>query len=45
VVAELFEPASDVFICPVLGNVVYKQCTDGTAVVGRGDGAVALLSS
>lgn len=44
-VAELFEPAADVFIGLVLGNVVDEQGTDGTTVVCRSNGAVTLLSS
>lgn len=44
-VAELFEPAADVFIGLVLGNVVDKQSTDGATIVCRSNGAVTLLSS
>jgi len=44
VVAELLEPALDVLERGVLGDVVNEEGTDGAAVVGRGDGAVALLA-
>lgn len=44
VVAELLEPALDVLERGVLGDVVNEEGTDGAAVVGRGDGTVALLS-
>lgn len=43
VVAELLEPALDVLERGVLGDVVNEEGADGAAVVGRGDGAVALL--
>ena len=44
VVAELLEPALDVLEGGVLGDVVDEEGADGAAVVGRGDGAVALLA-
>jgi hypothetical protein len=44
VVAQLLEPPLNVLVCRVLGDVVYEQCTDGTAVVGRRNRAVALLA-
>ncbi len=44
VVTELLEPPRHIDIGRVLGNVVYKQGTDGTAVVCRCDGTVSLLS-
>lgn len=45
VVAQLLEPAGHVLVGRVLGNVVHEESTDGAAVVGRGDCAVALLAS
>jgi hypothetical protein len=45
VVAQLLEPAGHVLVGRVLGNVVNEEGSNGTAVVGRGDGAVALLTS
>ena len=44
-VAELFQPARDVLVCLVLGDVVDKECADSTTVVCAGDCAVALLAS
>ena len=43
-VAELFQPARDILVCLVLGDVVDEECADGTTVVGTGDCAVALLA-
>ena len=44
VVAELLQPALNILVCRVLGNVVYEKSADGAAVVCRGDGAVTFLS-
>jgi hypothetical protein len=44
VIAQLLEPAGDVVVRRVLGDVVHEQGTDGAAVVCRGDCAVALLA-
>jgi hypothetical protein len=44
-VAKLLEPPGDVLIGLVLADVVDEEGADGTAVVGGGDGAVALLAS
>lgn len=43
-IAELFQPACDVLVGLVLGNVVDEKGADCAAVVGAGDGAVALLA-
>lgn len=44
VVSQLFQPSRDVLICLVFADVVHEQRTDCTTVVGRSDGAVALLA-
>jgi len=44
-VAELFQPACDVLVGLVLGDVVDKKGTDCATVVGACDGAVTLLAS
>lgn len=43
-VAELLQPACDVLVGLVLGNVVDEEGTDCATVVSTGDGAVALLA-
>jgi hypothetical protein len=43
-VAELFQPAGDVLVGLVLGDVVDEEGTDCAAVVGTGDCAVTLLA-
>ena len=43
-VAELFQPACDVLIGLVLGDVVDEEGADCATVVGAGDGAVTLLT-
>jgi len=43
-VAELFQPACDVLVGLVLGDVVDEKCADSATVVGAGDCAVALLA-
>jgi L-ascorbate metabolism protein UlaG (beta-lactamase superfamily) len=43
-VAELFQPACDVLVGLVLGDVVDKEGADCATVVSAGDGAVALLA-
>lgn len=45
VVAELLEPAANVLISSMLGDVVDQQSTDSSTVVSRSDGTVTLLSS
>ena len=45
VVAELLQPPGDVVIGLMLADIVNKQGADSTTVVGRGDGAVPLLTS
>lgn len=45
VVAELLEPSRDVLVSLVLADIVNEEGTDGTTVVGGGDGAVAFLTS
>lgn len=44
VVLELFEPALDVFESTLLRDVIDEQGANGTAIVGRCDGAIALLA-
>jgi hypothetical protein len=44
VVAKLLQPARDVGVCRLLGNVVDEQSADSTAVVGRGNCTVPLLA-
>lgn len=43
-VAQLLQPPCDVLIGLVLADVVHEQGADSAAVVGRCDGAVALLA-
>lgn len=43
-VAQLLQPPCDVLVGLVLADVVDEQRSHGAAVVGRGDGAVALLA-
>lgn len=43
-VAQLLQPPRHVLVRLVLADVVDEQRADGAAVVGRGDGAVALLA-
>lgn len=43
-VAELFQPACDVLVGLVLGDVVDEEGADCATVVGAGDGAVTLLA-
>jgi hypothetical protein len=43
-IAELFQPACDVLVSLVLGDIVDEECTDCATVVSTGDGAVALLA-
>lgn len=44
VIPQLLKPSCDVLVCLVLADVIDEQCADGASVVGRGDGAVALLA-
>ncbi|TPX50230.1 hypothetical protein SeMB42_g02323 [Synchytrium endobioticum] len=43
-VTQLLEPAVDVLVRDVFGDVVDEQGADGAAIVGGGDGAVPLLA-
>lgn len=43
-VAQLLQPPGHVVVGLVLADIVDEQSTDGTAIVGRGDGPVALLT-
>lgn len=43
-VAKLFQPTGDVLIGLVLGDIVNEEGADCAAVVGAGDGAIALLA-
>jgi hypothetical protein len=43
-VPQLLQPPSHILVGLVLADVVDQQRSDGTAVVGRGDGAVSLLA-
>lgn len=45
VVAELLEPAANILISSMLGDIVNQQGTDSSTVVSRSDGTVTLLSS
>ena len=45
VVTEFLQPAGNVVVGLVLADVVDQQGSDGTTVVSRGDGTVALLTS
>lgn len=44
VVSQLLQPSRDILVGLVLADVVDKKGTDGTTVVGRGDGTIALLA-
>lgn len=44
VVAQLLQPPCDILVGLVLADVVHEQGAHGAAVVGRCDGAVALLA-
>lgn len=44
-VPQLLQPPGDVVIGLMLADIVNKQGADSTAVVGRGNGAVPLLTS
>jgi hypothetical protein len=44
VVPELLQPSRDVLVGLVLADIVDEEGTDGTTVVGRGDGAISLLT-
>ena len=43
-VPELLQPPRDVLVGGLLADVVNEQSTDSAAIVGRGDGTVALLA-
>lgn len=43
-VAQLPQPPFHILVRQMLGDVVDEQGTHGAAIIGRGDGAVALLS-
>lgn len=42
---QLVQPSPDVHERLLLADIVYEQGTNGTTIVGRSDGAVALLTS
>jgi hypothetical protein len=44
VVPQLFQPSADILVSLMFADVVDEQGTDGTAVVRRGNGAVAFLA-
>lgn len=44
VITEFLEPSGHVDVRGVLGDVVHEERTDGSAVVGGGDGSVAFLT-
>lgn len=41
VVAQFFEPASDIDISGVLGDIVYQECTDSPTIVPVEEGKVS----
>lgn len=43
-VSELLQPSRDILVGLVLADVIDKKGTNGTTVVGRGDGTIALLA-
>ena len=45
VVAELLQPPGHILICLVLADIVDKQSTNSTPVIGRCNGSVSLLAS
>lgn len=45
VISELFQPPVNIIVGLMLADVVNKKGTDGTTIVGRGNGAVTLLTS
>lgn len=44
VISQLFKPSCDVLVCLMLADVVDKKRSDGSSIVGRGNGAVSLLT-
>lgn len=44
VVSEFLQPSRDILVGLVLADVIDKKGTNGTTVVGRGDGTIALLA-
>lgn len=44
VISQLLQPPRHILIGGVLANVVNEQCTDGSAIVGRRDRPIALLT-
>lgn len=44
VIPQLFQPPSDILICLVFRDIVDKQRSDGAAIIGRCDGAIAFLA-
>lgn len=44
-VAQFLEPSCDVLVGLVLADIVDEKGTDGTTVVGGGDGTVSFLTS
>jgi hypothetical protein len=43
-IPELLQPPSHILISLVLADIIDKERADGSTVVGRGDGTVALLT-
>jgi hypothetical protein len=44
-IAELFQPSRYIIIGLVLADIVYKESTDRSTVIGRGDCTISLLTS
>ena len=45
VVPQLLQPPVDILVGLVLADIVHEEGTDSAAIVGRGNGTVALLTS
>ena len=43
-ITKFFQPTGHVVICLVLADVVDEKCTDGTSIICRGNGSIALLA-
>ena len=44
VIPKLLKPSRDVLVSLVLADIVDEERTDSPSVVGRGDGAISLLT-
>ena len=44
-ITKFLQPATHILIGLMLGDIIYQQGSDSTAIVCRGDGTVTLLSS